>query len=363
MRERYFDYASTTPLDPRVLAEMTPFLGEDFGNPHSTHAPGRKAMAAVDSARERIARLIGAEDPYQVIFTSGSTESNHWVLRSHPCAIISPFEHASVRETARSLAIETLPCANYQLGTNHAPVDLVSVMAVNNEVGCVYDVLEAGVEATYKHSDMTQAIGKIPRTVEGLDYASFNAHKLYGPKGIGALYCASGEIAPMILGGDQESSRRAGTLNVPAIVGFGAAAAIATDERERDYLNASECRALLLDRLANVEDWQVNGGGELSPFILSLSFFAVEGETLALEVDRAGYAISSGAACSARSTEPSHVLTAAGVPTEWARGTVRISFGKYSDLANVKGLGETLITSLNRLRRMGKSDVQSRETL
>lgn len=358
MRERYFDYASTTPLDPRVVAEMLPFLTDDFANPHSTHTMGRKAMAAVDLARERISNLIGAEDPSQIIFTSGSTESNLWVLRSHPRAIVSPFEHASVREPARSLAAETLSCANYELGTNPAHYDLVSVMAVNNEVGCVYDVREVGVAATLKHSDMTQAIGKIPRTVEGIDFASINAHKIYGPKGIGALFCASGNLEPMILGGDQESGRRAGTLNVPAIVGFGAAAAIASDERDQDFQLAAECRAQLIEALRPVQDWQLNGAGEVSPFIVSLSFLGVEGETLAIEVDRVGYAISSGAACSARSTEPSHVLMSAGVPTEWARGTVRISFGKNCDQSSVKGLAENLITSVDRVRRLGKTDVQ-----
>src|SRR5579862_8510349 len=206
--------------------------------------------------------------------------------------------------------------------------------------------------ASLIHTDATQALGKIPFGVAEIDYASFSAHKLYGPKGIGALFIANEALSPLIQGGEQENGLRAGTLNVPGIVGFGAAAAISAQEMATDSSKANELKGTLLAQLHNVSDWEINGGSQVSPFILSLSFLGVEGETLVIECDKAGYAISAGAACSSRSTEPSHVLLALGLDESWRRGTVRISFGRFNTPESASGLGTTLAQTVEKLRTM-----------
>jgi cysteine desulfurase len=367
--ERYFDNAATTPVDPRVLREMLPFLSEEFGNAHSIHQFGRKAMEAVELARQRVADLIEAEDPSQVVFTSGATESNNWILRSFPGAVISPFEHSSLFEPGRLLGCGVIDPKVLLGEAPRQPVDplplrvtpspnsmpqvtqLISVMAVNNELGTMWDVREFRPDADLLHTDATQALGKVPFSVDGIDYASFSSHKLYGPKGIGALYLR-GLLDPLIAGGEQEHGVRGGTLNVPGIVGFGAAAAIAQDEMTADSSKALECRNAVLEELNEVTDWRCNGGTTVSPYILSVSFLGVEGETLVIETDAAGYAISAGAACSSRSTEPSHVLRAAGIPGNWARGTIRISIGRFNTVEAARGLGRSLARSAQKLRTM-----------
>jgi cysteine desulfurase len=356
LTDRYFDNAATTPVDPRVLKEMLPYLEGDFGNADSIHAFGRKAMAAVDLARSRIATLIGAEDPSQVVFTSGATESNNWVLSAFPNAAISPFEHASLFEPARSLGSRILPP---DLSTQ-GRFELLSIMSVNNETGRIFDVRAHRAGADKLHTDATQAIGKVPFDVNGIDFASFSAHKLYGPKGVGGLYFALDPPAPFLTGGSQQAGLRAGTLNVPGIVGFGAAAAIAQDEWIEDSCRACELRASVLDGLAEVSHWKVNGGPAVSPFILSISFYGVEGETLVIECDKAGYGISAGAACSSRSTEPSHVLLASGLDELWRRGTVRVSFGRFNSLESARGLARTLAHGVEKLRTMSMGVNNSR---
>jgi cysteine desulfurase len=350
--ERYFDNAATTPLDPRVLAEMMPFLSIDFGNASSIHGFGMRARAAVDLARERVAQLVGAEDPAQVVFTSGATESNNWMLAAGwGQAFISPFEHSAVREPALARGYRLLE--NEGLQCQHpARADLISVMSVNNEIGARWNPLHFR-EATRKlHSDITQQVGKLPTFVEGLDYASFSAHKFYGPKGVGALYIADEPPPPLLLGGEQEESRRAGTLNVPGIVGMGAAAAIAIDELKQDMEKAAKLRAIVVEELTSTSEVRVNGGNDASPYILSISFRGVEGETLLVEADQAGYALSAGAACSSRSTEPSHVLTALGMTEEWLRGTIRISFGRFNTEVAAQGLAHLLKEAVDRMRSM-----------
>ena len=348
---RYFDNAATTQVDPRVVAEMMPFFAADFGNPHSLHAFGKRAEEAVELARSRVAQLLGAEDPSQIVFVAGATEANNWVLRAFPGAAVSPFEHSSIYETARQLGLPWLRNEGLALYADRRH-PLVSVMAVNNEIGTIWDVRSWRAFADFLHSDLTQAAGKLPVTVEGLDYASISAHKFYGPKGIGALYAREHAPPPFMTGGDQEHGRRAGTLNVPGIVGMGAAAAIALDDLEPNLDHAATARATIEAVLRGCSDLKINGGSLVSPYILSLSFLGVEGETLVIELDRLGFAISSGAACSSRSTEPSHVLKALNMEHAWLRGTVRISIGKYNDCKSCEKLGVTLLESVEKLRRM-----------
>lgn len=342
--ERCFDNAATTPLDPRVLAEMMPWLQADFGNPHSLHHWGRKAMAAVERARESVAELIGAEDPSEVVFTSGATESNNWALRIFPNTWISPFEHSSLWEPAQRLGRGILRNDGWTLSLPPgAEPDLIAVMAVNNETGAI---LEAPDASAPRLVDATQAAGKT--ALPDWDLLSLSAHKLHGPKGVGALAVRGGLIEPLLVGGDQEEGRRAGTLNVPAIVGFGAAARIA---REEPMLAVDEMRAAVMEGLSSLSDWRTNDHSAQSPFILSLSFLGVEGESLVVELDAAGFGISSGAACSSRRSEPSHVLTALGIEPEWLRGTVRISFGRFNRLEQAHDLGQALRSAVQAVRR------------
>jgi cysteine desulfurase len=349
---RYFDHAATTPLAPEVRAEMEPFLGMVAGNAHSIHAFGRRAMEAVERARARVAEAVGADDPAQIVFTSGATEACNTVLNAHAGGWISPFEHAAVREPAIARGYRVLLNKELQLRPAPEGAGLLAVMAVNNEIGAQWDA--RALPAQTRFVDATQALGKVKIDLEGIDYAAFSAHKLYGPQGIGALFTADGSIDPYLLGGEQEDGRRAGTTNVAAVVGFGAACALVSDRLEEDREHVTELREILLQRLTNnLTDWQINGGEDAVPHILSLSFLGLEGETLVIEADGAGFAISAGAACSSRSTEPSHVLTALGLEEQWRRGTVRISFGRGNTRESADALGKTIIRSAKNLRTIG----------
>ena len=349
--ENYFDNAATTPVDSRVVREMLPFFDTDFGNANSLHAWGRHAMDAVDSARERVATLLGADDASQIIFTSGATESNNWVFAIFPSAAISPFEHESARQAALQYG-DILDNDGYKIEQPRQRYDVISVMAVNNEIGSRWEASDFKSHAEHVHSDITQAVGKLPVKLSDLDFASMSAHKFYGPKGVGALFSRTGAMNPIFYGALQERDSRSGTLNVPGIVGMGAAATIAQDEMPDNLAKATELRAIVLEELRPCQDYQINGGENVSPYILSVSFKGLEGETLVIEMDQAGFGISSGAACSSRSTDPSHVLTALKMPKEWLRGTVRISFGRLNTPESAAALGKCLQQATERLRKL-----------
>ncbi len=358
MNANYFDHAATTPVDPHVVAAMLPYLTEGYGNANSLHSWGRQARDAVERARERVAALIHAGDSSEIVFTSGATEGNNWVVRAHDDVAISPFEHSSVREPALALGKQILGNrGGYELewGTAHprnGRFDLVAIMAVNNETGAILPVGIADQGDTM-HCDATQAIGKIPFRATETQYASMSAHKFYGPKGIGALYIEGGHfMEPLLFGGEHEDGRRGGTLNVPGIVGMGEAALIAADRQPADFAHARSLRQLVLNELESLSDWQENRGEGQSPFILSLSFAGVEGETLVIEADHRGFAISSGSACSSRSHEPSHVLTALRVPPELMRGTVRLSFGRANSEDSARDLSRSLADIVESLRKL-----------
>lgn len=349
---RYLDYAATTPLDPRVLEAMLPFLREHSGNAHSIHGAGRFAREAVERAREQVAQILGADDPMQVVFTSGATESNNWVLSAHPTLAISPFEHSSVRDPALARGATVLKNLGTAIEPSEEPVVLVSVMALNNETGTRFDPAAARGRAKAVHSDLTQLLGKAPVDLEGIDFASVSAHKVYGPKGVGALWFRESPPEPLLRGGDQEHGARSGTLNVPGIVGFGAACALAMEEWERDREQAVACRAAFLEALRPTDDEVLLGGTQTVPHILSIGFAGLQGETLVIEMDQAGFAISSGAACSSRSTEPSHVLEALQVEERIPRGAVRVGFGRYSSEDVSFEAGKTLRWIAENLRTM-----------
>lgn len=327
---------------------MLPYLGETPGNASSIHAYGRRAQEAVELARSRVAELLGAEDPAEILFTSGATEAANTVIASHNEIAVSPFEHSAVREPALHRGAAILRNQAYCL--EPLPAELVCVMGVNNETGAI---LEPPVTSALRFADLTQNLGKLPIDLSGIAFACASAHKLYGPMGVGCLYARGAEFPePYLRGGEQEHGRRAGTLNVPAIVGFGAACARARDLQEEEADRAVRAREQILQALRPVSDWQSNDGVNQSPFILSLSIAGIEGETLVIELDHRGFATSAGAACSSRSNEPSHVLMALGLEETLRRGTIRISFGRFTTPEAANELGRSLVQSVESLRSL-----------
>ncbi len=345
MHERYFDNAATTPVDPRVIEAMLPWMYESPGNAHSIHHYGLKAHDAVEKARAQVAAMIGAEDPSQITFTSGATEANNWVLHSMaPFFSVSPFEHASLRETALWKRVPIVDSLSGEYSS--VPREYFAHMWVNNETGTIFPYGQAALV------DATQGLGKLSFDLGETHFVSGSAHKFFGPKGIGFLYQRTpGTLTPLIYGGGQEAANRGGTLNVPAIIGLGMAAEIAADELHGRQDHASRLNQLLLSELRS-GDFIINGGDHRSPYILSLSFAGIEGETLLIELDQAGFCCSAGAACSSQNTEPSPVLKAFGVPDEYIRGTIRISFSHHNTEESTYQLATKIREIVERLRRM-----------
>ena len=351
--QNYFDNAATTPLDPQVLDAMLPFLRESFGNPNSLHTSGLEAREAVETARHHVSGLVVSPSD-EMLFTSGASESNNWVLQSFHDVVVSPLEHSSVFETARAVDFRTLDADMWSL---ESPEDceLVSVMTVSNETGAIIEPPTGLPPATFLHRDVTQSVGKLQIDLKDIDFASMSAHKLYGPKGIGALYIKNAvHLEPLLYGGEQEGGQRAGTLNVPAIVGFGKACELALERKAADLDHVQSLREVLVGTLAKVPDSRLIEGDTNSPYIASVSFLGIEGEPLVVEADNRGFAVSSGAACSSRSTEPSHVLTDLGLEPEWIRGVVRVSLSRHNTLESLDKLIKVLTESVENLRSQGK---------
>lgn len=356
----YLDYNATTPLDGLVLDAMMPFLREQFGNASSGHQSGRVARAAVDVARQQVAALVNAH-PSQVVFTSGGTEANNLALKGRAARlspghiVLSAVEHSSVRTPANALQRhgwmldEIAVDADGQLNIEQLreilsslPADsakILAVMRANNETGIIYDA--AAVAALAREFgasllvDAVQAAGKIPVdfTSIGAQFMSLSAHKIYGPKGVGALIVDKAvDMEPVLHGGGHEKSRRAGTENVAAIVGFGAAAELALSELSTRNAQVQTLHHYLETRLFS-ELPQVSIFGQRAERLSNTSFFSLpglDGETLLMNLDQAGLAVSSGSACGTGEVEPSHVLLAMGVSAERARGAIRVSLGKDS---------------------------------
>lgn len=345
--EKYFDYAATTPLDPRVLDVMMPWFQEDFGNAHSAHAWGQKANAAVMKARMAIAGAAGV-DPMQVIFTSGATEANNWAMLNAKRPAYSPFEHSAVREPACCRGGSVLRNQGWSLESPDADADWCGVMVICNETGAVITPPECTVPM---HRDATQAVGKMCLKDEPGDTFAISGHKCFGPKGVGALiYRGDVPPAPMIRGGGQELGVRGGTLNVPSIVGFGFAVGLAMEEAPSRLALAAELRQTFLTELQGLSGWQINDAPRQSPFIASISFEGIEGATLVVDADFMGYGISSGPACSSGMAKASPVLLALGLSDELARSTVRVSFGPWNTVEAAAGLGKTLRQTVERHR-------------
>ena len=393
----YMDHHATTPVDPRVLEAMLPYFTETFGNAASrNHVFGWEAEAAVDEARHQIARACNAADK-EIVFTSGATESDNLAIlgaarmyrQKGNHVITGQTEHRAVLDTCEALRKEGFEVTDLPVDSRGriTPDDLcaaitertilVSLMLANNEVGTIQPIAElASVcreEGVLFHTDAVQGFGKIPFDVEAMhvDLASVTAHKIYGPKGIGALYVRSKNprvrLSPIILGGGHERGLRSGTLNVPGIVGFGKAAAIAVAEREEEARRLRLLRKRLSEGiLSRVEEVSVNGpplpeiaeDGSLSPGEreerlpgnLNLSFAGVEGEALLMGLR--DIAVSSGSACTSASLRPSHVLKALGVPDDLAHASIRFGLGRWNTEEEVDFTVEAVERTVRRLREM-----------
>ncbi len=380
MRRIYLDYNATTPLHPGVLEVMLPCYKSIFGNASTIYSFGQEARKAIDDAREALACLIGAE-PEEIVFTSGGTEADNFALKGVASAlkgkgghiITSSIEHHAVLFACKYLEkmgkkITYLPVDRYgrldpsrvkEAITNQTV--LISIIHANNEIGTIEPIAEIGKIAracgVYFHTDAVQTVGKIPIDVNelGIDLLSLSAHKLYGPKGIGALYIRKGtRIHPLIHGGEQERKRRAGTENVPCIVGLGEASKIAGKEMRQEYSHVKKLRDKLENKIKdNIDYIRFNGHPtERLPNTFNVSFEFIEGESLVLNLDLKGIAASSGSACASGSLEPSHVLSAIGVPPAIAQGSIRFSLGRENKEEDIDYTVENLVEIVGRLREM-----------
>ena len=374
----YLDNSATTPIDPRVLEAMLPYFHTEFGNPSSIHGFGQRARTAVEQAREQVAALIGAR-PREIVFTSGGTESDNFALRGvlGSCAgsrnelVTSAIEHPAVLGTCDALSqkgmvVKRIP-ADDQARVDPAAVGiavsaktaLVSIMHANNETGTIQDITRIAALAREKgawvHSDAVQTVGKVPVDVEqlGVDLLSFTAHKLHGPKGVGLLYERQGmEMQSLLFGGHQERSRRAGTENVAAIVGFGCAAELAGQHLENMRVGVAALRDRLESGiLTQIPDVKVNGSRESRlPNISNLRFQGLEGEALTIALDLEGVAVSTGSACSSGSLEPSHVLLAMGQSREEVQSSIRFSLSRMNTQVEIDYVLQVLPCVVERLR-------------
>ena len=351
----YLDYNSTTPVDPRVLAAMLPYLAENFGNANSIHSSGQRARAAVDAARQAVAELLGAKAA-EIVFTCGGTEADNLAIFGivNPCdqprkhVVTTAIEHHAVLNTAQALEKQGVD-VTYVPVSREGIVDpedireairpetvLLSVMLANNEIGTIQPIEEIGriaaEEDVYFHCDAVQAAGKTAIDVRklGVDLLSISGHKLYAPKGVGALFVKAGtELGPMFFGGHHERDRRPGTENVPGIVGLGKAAQLAMENLDADAPRLAALRDRFENALLALPGVRVNGSvRERAPNTSNLSFDAAGGEALVIALDLQGVMCSSGAACSSGAVEPSHVLTAIGLTPDQARSSLRFSLGR-----------------------------------
>ena len=379
----FMDYNSTSPVDPRVLEEMIPYFTQKLGNAASrSHAFGWAAEEAVDYARERIAKLVGASSEKEIVFTSGATESNNVALKGvaefykdkGDHIITTVIEHKAVLDTCKRLEKEGfrvtyLPVAKDgrvdPAAVEAAITDktiLVSVMLANNEIGTVQPLEEIGkitrAKGVLLHTDAVQGIGKIDFDVQkmNVDLASITAHKMYGPKGVGALYVRRSKprvrIVAQMDGGGHERGMRSGTLNVPSIVGFGKAAEIMTTEGKADNARIFALRERLRTKLmSSLEECFINGSMEHRlPGNLNISFAFVEGEAMMMAIK--DVAVSSGSACTSASLEPSYVLRALGVGDELAHSSIRFGLGRFNTEEEVDYVAELVIAKVKHLRDM-----------
>ncbi len=380
MNRIYFDHNATTPVDPAVLEAMLPYFSTEFGNASSIHTYGQRARAAVETAREQVAALIGAR-AQEVVFTSGGTEAdNHAIFgvvraasagRPRAHVVTSAIEHEAVLNSCQALEQEGV-AVTYLSVSREGRIDLeelvrairpetllITIMHANNEMGTVQPVEEIGRIAAeadlYFHTDAVQSAGKIPVDVNALqaDLLSLSGHKIYAPKGVGALFIKSGTpVKQYLYGGHHQRGFRPGTENVAAIVGMGKAAEIARIALRREAARIGGLRDILEQGLlARVPEARVNGGGApRTPNTTNITFSGIEGEALLIALDLMGLACSTGAACSSGAVEPSHVLTAIGLPPAEARASLRFSLGRGTTEDQIRAALEIVPSTVWRLR-------------
>ena len=380
MKQVYLDYSATTPVKEEVVREMLPFFTERYGNPSSLYSVGLDAKAGLDEARARVAGLINAE-PKEIFFTSCGTESDNWVLEGTANAlknkgrhiITSRIEHHAILHTC-----EYLEKLGFEI--TYLDVDgdgfvspealekairkdtiLVSIMMVNNEIGTIEPIKElaavAKAHGVLFHTDAVQGLGNVPIDVKdlGVDFLSMSAHKIYGPKGVGALYMRKGvRITNFMHGGAQETKRRAGTENLAGIAGFGKAAELAAANLEQHIEHSTKLRNYFWEQIeANISGVTLNGSREKRhPGNLNVSFDYIEGESILLMLDAFGISISTGSACSSNSLVPSHVLEAIGISITKMNGTVRFTVGDFTTKEDIDYVVETLVKVVARLREL-----------
>jgi cysteine desulfurase len=380
MKRIYLDYAATTPTHPEVIKAMLPYFTDAFGNPSSIHSYGQEAKDAMEKARNQVAALIGAKSE-EIVFTGSGTEADNFAVKGVALSkqdkgnhiITSSIEHHAMLETCKFLeeqgfSVTYLPVDGYGMV---APNDvkkaitsrtiLISVMHANNEVGTIEPIAEIGNIAReaeiYFHTDAVQTVGHIPVDVNKLhvNLLSLSAHKLYGPKGIGALYIRGGtRISSFMHGGSQERGRRASTENVPGIVGLGTAAKIAQQEMPEEVQKLTALRGRLIDGiLKSIEHTQLNGHPVMRlPNNVNVSVSYVEGESVLLNLDLVGIGASTGSACSSTDLSPSHVLVAMGLPHLQAHGSLRFTSGKWTTEEEIEQVLNVLPGIVSKLRAM-----------
>ncbi|RKY88041.1 cysteine desulfurase NifS [candidate division KSB1 bacterium] len=380
MEAIYLDHSATTPVDKRVIKEMLPFFDEKYGNPSSIHLFGREVKTAIEEAREKIAEVINAE-PSEIFFTSGGTESDNLAITGTALSmkekgdhiITSTAEHHAVLDTARFLQkngfkVTYVPVNKYGIVELEDIKEaltprtiLISIMHINNEVGSINPISEIGEFARENnvlfHTDAVQSFGKEPIDVkkDNIDLLSLSSHKIYGPKGAGALYIKRG-VSPekIIHGGSQEGNRRGGTENVPGIIGLRKAAEICLEEmeNERKYLN--KLRDYFWEKLQeNIPDIYLNGHPKIRlPGILNVSFPGTDSETVLISLDLKGIAASGGSACTSGSIEPSHVLKAMGVSPEIAQSAIRFSLGRENNKEQIDYTVKNLKEIIDYIRKI-----------
>lgn len=383
MKRIFLDHASTTKVDPEVIETMGPYFSTHFGNPSSLHFFGRDALQGVETGREQVGALLGARED-EIIFTAGGTESDNLAIKgiaylnkekrktSGPHIITSAIEHPGVLEVCKHLELQGyhvmyLPVDHYGM-VNPEELErsiskntfLISIMYANNEIGTIEPIKEIGKIAHEQeicfHTDAVQAVGKVPIDTKKLqvDLLALSAHKLYGPKGVGALYIRNGvKLQPIIHGGGHERGLRSSTLNVPGIVGLGKACELAGKRMDKDTVHMKQLRDLLIKNVLQVEESYLNGHPEQRLVNNAhFRFTGIEGESLLLQLDEQGIATSTGSACSSKKLQASHVLTAIGLNPVDAHGSLRLSLGRENTKDEITFVSKAIPEVVGKLRMM-----------